>query len=220
MTVVGLTGGIGSGKSTVASLLARRGAAVVDADAIAREVVEPDRPAFEAIVRRFGAAVVGADGRLDRAALASIVFRDDGARRDLDAIVHPAIGELVVRRVAEAASVARVVVLDVPLLVETGGRERYSLDGVLVVDAPEALVLERLAAGRKVAPDDARRRMAAQASRGERLRAADLVILNVGTLEELDAMVERAWEWARGLAARADPGGEEAGLGGGRAPGR
>lgn len=215
MTVVGLTGGIGSGKSTVAALLARRGAAVVDADAVARRVVEPGQPAFDAVVQRFGAAVVGADGRLDRAALASVVFRDDGARRDLDAIVHPVVGAVVAREVAEAASAGRVVVLDVPLLVETGGRERYGLDGLIVVDVPEALALERLAGGRGIAPDDARRRMAAQASRAERLRVADLVVLNVGSLEELDAMVERAWEWILGLAGS----GGRAGPDGGRADG-
>lgn len=199
MIVVGLTGGIGSGKSAVAARLVERGAVLVDADAIAREVVAPGRPAYGKVVERFGRHVVAESGDLDRAAIAAIVFHDPEALADLNAIVHPEVGAEVARRLAAEAGTDHVVVLDVPLLVEGGGRERYPLDGLLVVDAPVDLALERLETVRGMRRDDAEARIAAQASRSERIAQADFVIMNMGTFDELDQMVERAWRWIEGL---------------------
>jgi dephospho-CoA kinase len=199
--VVGLTGGIGSGKSSVAGMLARLGAVVVDADEIARAVVRPGGEAYDGVVRRFGKDVIGDDGVIDRRALAAVVFGDDAARTDLEAIVHPAVGRVIAARLLEEAATDHVVVLDVPLLVESGGRRRYPVDGVLVVDAPEDVALERLVRLRGMSEEDARARIAAQASREERLEAADFVIRNVGTIDELAEMVERAWRWMGSLRA-------------------
>lgn len=197
--VVGLTGGIGSGKSTVASLLSARGAAVVDADAAAREVLERGTPAAARVRERFGEGIVAPDGSLDRAALAAVVFSDSVARADLEAIVHPAVHDLMLERAAVHAEQKAVVVLDIPLLAEAG-RDSYPLDGVLVVDCPIAVAVERLVADRHMTREDALARTRAQVDRAERLRLADFVILNVGTLSELDAMVGRAWEWIERLA--------------------
>ncbi|MCZ7525787.1 MAG: dephospho-CoA kinase [Acidimicrobiia bacterium] len=189
MLLVGLTGGIGSGKSTVAAMLAERGARIVDADAIAREVVEPGRPAFDRLVERFGPGVVGPDGRLDRPALAAIAFADDEARADLDAITHPAVGEELLRRVAEAPADA-VVVLDVPLLVEAARDRPYEL--VIVVEAPREVRLARLEA-RGVPRADAEARMASQATDAQRRAVADMVLDNGGTLADLERQVDEAW---------------------------
>ena len=197
---IGLTGGIGSGKSTVSAMLASHGAVVVDADQIARDVVRPEGAAYDGVVRRFGKDVLAEDGTVDRAALAAVVFADAGARGDLEALVHPAVGEVIATRVA-AASPDDVVVLEVPLLVESGGRRRYPVDGVLVVDAPEDVVLDRLVRLRGMSEADARARIAAQASRAERLAEADYVILNVGTTQELAELVEQAWRWIGSLRA-------------------
>jgi dephospho-CoA kinase len=199
MIAVGLTGGIGSGKSTVAAMLVRRGAVLIDADQLARQAVEPDTDAYDAVVARFGEAVVLPGGGLDRPALAAVVFADEGARRDLNAIVHPAVGVLMAERLAAVADTDSVVVLDIPLLVEGGGRDRFPMAGVLVVDAPIATAIARLVADRGMDPADAERRVAAQASREERLRQADFVIMNMGSLDELEAMVDRAWTWTLGL---------------------
>jgi dephospho-CoA kinase len=196
--VVGLTGGIGSGKSTVARLLADKGAVVIDADRLAREVVEPGTEAYRRVVERFGPGVVAPDGTLDRPALARIVFADPEARRDLERITHPAIGARMAERMAELSGTDAVVVLDVPLLVESG---RTDVAGVIVVDCPEEVAVERLVAQRGMDPVDARRRMAAQASREERLARADFVIDNSGSPEELRAQVELAWAWIEGLRA-------------------
>ncbi|HEX7275864.1 MAG TPA: dephospho-CoA kinase [Acidimicrobiales bacterium] len=193
MLVVGLTGGIGSGKSTVSELLAERGALVVDTDAVARQVVAPGGPAHDALVRRFGPELAA-----DRRALAGVVFSDPEALADLNAIVHPAVREEVVRRVAELRERgADVVVLAVPLLVETGGA--YSLDGVVVVDCPEELAVTRLVEQRGMNEVDVLRRMAAQASREERTAAADLIIHNDGSLEDLESQVDETWEWIQAL---------------------
>jgi dephospho-CoA kinase len=189
--VVGLTGGIGSGKSTVAALLAERGAAVVDADLIAREVVAPGGPTHDALVARFGTT--------DRPAIAAIVFEDPNALADLNAIVHPAVGAEIVRRLAEHADTDDVVILDLPLLVETGGRDRYPVAAVVVVDAPVEVAVERLVRQRGMAESDARARIAAQATREERSAAADFVIDNGGTIEQLREEVERCWSWMRSL---------------------
>jgi dephospho-CoA kinase len=186
---IGLTGGIGSGKSTVSALLAERGALVVDADRIAREVLEPGTPGLASVVAEFGPSVLGADGTLDRAALAAIVFSDDAARRRLDGLVHP----LVRRRSAELVAAAppdAVVVNDVPLLVETGQAGSYDL--VLVVEADAGTRVARLV-GRGLTEADARARIAAQASDEQRRAVADVVLDNSGTRDQLAAQVERVW---------------------------
>jgi dephospho-CoA kinase len=186
--LVGLSGGIGSGKSTVAEALADRGAVLVDADTIAREVVEPDHPGFAAVVARFGLGVLDDHGRLDRSALARIVFADEEARRDLNAIVHPLVAAETQRRVA-AAPPGSVVVMDVPLLVEAA---RGGYDLVVIVEAPEEVRLKRLAS-RGMDEAEARRRMSAQASDAERRAVADVVLDNSGSREELDRQVDALW---------------------------
>lgn len=191
MLVVGLTGGIGSGKSTVSAMLAERGAVVVDADRIARDVVEPGGSVHDALLARFGTT--------DRPAIASIVFDDPGARADLNAIVHPAVGAEIVRRLAGHAGTDHVVVIDIPLLVETEGRGRYPMAGVVVVDAPVDAAVRRLVEQRGMEEADVRARVAAQATREQRLAAADFVVDNRGTLDELRAEVDRCWAWVESL---------------------
>jgi dephospho-CoA kinase len=186
---IGLTGGIGSGKSTVSRLLAERGAVVIDADAIAREVVEPGTPGLDAIVAAFGRAVLAADGSLDRPGLAAVVFADPEARRRLDGIVHPLVrvraGEL-----EAAAPPDAVVVHDVPLLAETGQGSSY--DFVVVVEAdPEERVARLVQRG--LTAEDARARIAAQATDEQRRAIADVVLDNSGTPDELAAQVDRLW---------------------------
>jgi dephospho-CoA kinase len=195
--LVGLTGGIGSGKSTVSAMLAERGAVVIDADVIAREVVEPGQPAFAAVVERFGSGVVAPDGTLDRAAIAAIVFNDRDALKDLEAITHPAVGARMVELMQEQSDTDNVVILDVPLLVEKG---TYETAGTVVVDVDSELAVRRLVEQRGMTEDDARRRMAAQVSREERLAKADFVIANAGSLEDLRAEVDRCWRWLQQLA--------------------
>jgi dephospho-CoA kinase len=186
---VGLTGGIGAGKSAVARLLARHGAAVIDADAIAREVVGPDTPGLAAVLAEFGPEVRRDDGGLDRARLASIVFADEAARGRLNAIVHPLVAQRTARLLAAAPPDA-VVVHDVPLLAENGLAGQYDL--VLVVEAPQAARLARLVE-RGVGLHDARARMASQATDADRRAVADVVISNGGTLEDLAAAVDAVW---------------------------
>lgn len=200
--LVGLTGGIGSGKSTVSAMLAERGAVVIDADVIAREVVEPGRPAYAAVVERFGPSVVAADGRLDRPAIAAVVFNDRDALRDLEAITHPAVGARMVELMAAHADSDDVVVLDVPLLVEKG---TYETAGTIVVDVDPETAVRRLVEQRGMDEDDARRRMAAQVSREDRLAKADFVVSNDGTLEDLQAEVDRCWVWLEDLRVRTRP---------------
>ena len=187
--MVGLTGGIGSGKSTVADLLARRGAIVVDADAIAREVVEPGMPALAKLVERFGPEILGADGSLDRGALAARAFVTDDTRKDLEAITHPAIGEAFLARVADAPKDA-IVVHDVPLLVES--TRGYDYGAVIVVEAPLEVRLARLEA-RGVPRDDAMRRISLQASDEERRAVATWVIDNSGDRAALERQVDAVW---------------------------
>lgn len=191
--LVGLTGGIGSGKSAVADLLAQFGAVIVDADVLAREVVEPGTPGLAAVADRFGPGVLLPDGRLDRAALAAVVFADADARADLNAIVHPRVRALAAdRRAAALASDPDALVVDViPLLVETGQAGRF--DTVVVVDCPEDVQVARVMARSGLSEAEARARVAAQASRARRLAAADVVVRNEGTLDDLRAEVERAW---------------------------
>jgi dephospho-CoA kinase len=191
---IALTGGIGSGKSTVARMLAERGAVIVDADAIAREIVEPGQPALVEIRAAFGDGIITADGRLDRARLAAIVFSDSEALARLNAITHPRIAERSAELLA-AAPAESVVVYDMPLLVEQGDDALRGWDAIVVVDCPDDLRLARLIA-RGLAPEDAERRLRAQASREERLAAADVVVDNSGDLAGLDAAVDGLW---RGL---------------------
>lgn len=190
MTTIGLTGGVGSGKSTVAALFAQHGALVIDADAVAREIVEPGTPALAEIVEAFGPTVLAADGTLDRPTLAGIVFADPAARAALNAITHPRIGARTAEIMAGAAP-GQVIVHDVPLLVENGLAPAYDL--VVVVAADEDLRLARLLA-RGMSNDDARRRMAAQASDAERQAVADVVIANNGDLASLAAQVDDVWQ--------------------------
>jgi dephospho-CoA kinase len=187
--MIGLTGGIGSGKSTVAGLLAAKGAVVVDADLIARQVVEPGSPVLDRLVERFGADIIGPDGSLDRARLAERAFVDEESRKGLDEITWPAIGEEFLRQVAVAPEGA-VVVHDVPLLVESKHPAQYG--GVIVVEAPRELRLARLAA-RGIPADDAERRMAQQATDEQRRTIATWVLDNSGDLDALAAQVDEIW---------------------------
>ena len=193
---MGLTGGIGAGKSSVSARLATRGAVVVDADAITRELQEPGQPVLTAMVERFGDGILAADGTLDRAAVASIVFSDPEALTDLNRIVHPAVQAEMAARMA-VAEPDSVVVLDIPLLKE----KREGMSAVIVVDTPVEVALARLVEHRGFAEEDARARIANQMSREERRAIADFVIDNSGTAQQLDTEVDRCWVWLKGLAA-------------------
>jgi dephospho-CoA kinase len=188
--LIGLTGGIGSGKSTVSALLAERGAVVIDADAITREVQQPGTSVLAAMVERFGDAILAEDGTLDRQAVADIVFTDPAALTDLGRIVHPAVGAEIARRLEAEAGTDHVVILDVPLLVESG---RDDMVALVVVDVDPEVALQRLVEQRGMRPDDARARMANQASRDDRVAKADVVIDNSGTLADLADSVADAW---------------------------
>lgn len=199
MLRVGLTGGIGSGKSAVAALLARHGAYVVDSDALAREVVAPGTPGLAAIAEAFGPVVLAADGSLDRGALAGIVFENPADRAVLNAIVHPLVAAATAERVG-AAPEGAVVVNDVPLLVETGMAPLF--DVVVVVEAPVETRLARLAA-RGLPEPEARARIAAQATDEERRAVATYVVDNSGTLDDLQRSVDALWTALNGPDARA-----------------
>ena len=188
MLVVGLTGGIGSGKSSFAAELADLGVPVIDADVVARRCVGAGTAALDAIVARFGPAVLQGDGQLDRAALAAIVFSDASARRDLEAITHPCIRAGIdadLAALAGAATPPPVVVIEHPLLIETGSHER--VDHVVVVEAPAELRVTRLVVGRGMDEGDARARISAQTDDAARRAAADRVIINDGELADLQA---------------------------------
>lgn len=193
MKKVGLTGGIGSGKSTVARIFEAHGAVVIDADAIARELVEPGEPALAALVAEFGPRILREDGTLNRGELASLAFSDAQATVRLNSIMHPLIREESERRLAEASNEGiQTVVYDMPLLVETGQRDL--VDIVVVVDVPEDLQVERAVALRGLDEQDVRRRIEVQASREERLAIADIVIDNSGSLDDTQGQVERVWQ--------------------------
>ena len=196
MILVGLTGGIGSGKSTVSSALAARGAIIVDADQVVRDVQLPGSPVLVKLAERFGAEVISADGSLDRAVLAGIAFADAEALKDLNAIVHPAVGAEMNRRVTEQLTTDNVVVMDIPLLTEN---PRDGLQGKIVVDVPVELQVQRLVQSRGFDEADARARIARQASREDRLAIADFVVDNSGTLADLEPQVDRLWEWLQSL---------------------
>lgn len=189
--LVALTGGIGSGKSTVAARLAARGAVIVDADAIARLVVEPGMPAFASLVERFGEGIVAADGTLDRPALAAVAFADDVSRKALGEITWPAIGEETERQIAAAGEDA-VVVCDIPLLVESQAAGTRPYAAVIVVEAPRELRLDRLVL-RGLTRDDAETRMAAQATDEQRRAVATHLVDNAGDLAALEARADEIW---------------------------
>ena len=190
MLKVGLTGGIGSGKSEVARRLAGYGALIIDADRIAREVVEPGTPGLAQVVGQFGAAVLAGDGTLDRAALGEIVFSDAELRGKLNAIIHPLVGARI-RELEQGADQDAIVVEDIPLIAENDMAGFFDL--VVVVDVPPRIQEERLIRERELTRDQVAARMAAQASREQRLAIADLVLDNSGSLAELDRQVGDLW---------------------------
>jgi dephospho-CoA kinase len=193
MKMVGLTGGIASGKSTVARILVELGAPVIDADVLARRVVEPGRPAHDDIVREFGREVLAADGTIDRKTLGAIVFADDPKRRRLNAITHPRIAQMAQEEAAgHFARGARVVIYEAALIVENG--LHHALGGLIVVSAPEEVQLARLMARDGVDEAAARARLAAQLPLAEKLRVATHVVDNGGSPEATRAQVERIWE--------------------------
>ena len=197
MIVIGLTGGIGSGKSTVSRLLARRGAVVIDADAIVHELQQLGMPMLGILAERFGADIIKEDGSLDRAKLAAIVFADDEAVKELNAIVHPAVRAEMATRVLAQTGTNNVVVLDVPLV--TGKRPDHT-SALVVVDAPVDVAVERLVSQRGMTEADARARLGKQISREERLELADRVIDNAGDLAALERQVDDVWAWMHTLA--------------------
>jgi dephospho-CoA kinase len=194
--LVGLTGGIGSGKSTVSALLAERGAVILDADAIARELQRAGQPVLAAIVERFGDEMLTAEGELDRARLAKLVFADRDALADLNALVHPAVGAELLRRIEAARGTDAVVVLDSPLL---AAHPREGMAATIVVDVPVERAVSRLVEQRGMAEADARARIANQVSREERLATADRVIDNSGDRAALEAQVDDLWQWLQTL---------------------
>ncbi|MDA8379961.1 MAG: dephospho-CoA kinase [Actinomycetota bacterium] len=203
MITIALTGGIGAGKSTFARMLVDRGAVLVDADSISRRATEPSGAAFDAVVERFGTEILDASGAIDRAALAAVAFADPAARRDLEDIVHPVVAAEIAKRLAEESGTDHVVVVDIPLLAEVGRGGTTAgtvpgLDGVIVVDVPLDVARLRLVEDRGMDPDDVGARIGAQAGRDERRAAADLVVDNSGSLAELEAEADRAWDWAQG----------------------
>ncbi|CAQ02092.1 dephospho-CoA kinase [Clavibacter sepedonicus] len=193
MQVIGLTGGIAAGKTVVADRLAELGAARIDADRLAREVVEPGTPALAEIARRFGPGVIAPDGSLDRPALGAIVFQDPDARRDLEAITHPAVRALSAQRMAAAAEADAdaVVVYDIPLLVESGRVDEF--DRIVMVHAPREERIRRLVELRGMSPEEAERRIASQASDEERLAVADEVVDSGISLASTLEQTDRLW---------------------------
>ncbi len=196
MILVGLTGGIGSGKSTVSAGLAARGAVIVDADAIVRDVQAPGSPVLQQLAERFGADVIAADGSLDRAAVAGIVFTDPDALKALNAIVHPAVGAEMNRQVLAERDTDHVVVMDIPLLTEN---PRDGLQGVVVVDVPVDVQVERLVKFRGFDEGDAMARIGKQATRQQRLATASFVVDNSGDLEALEGQLDELWTWLTSL---------------------
>jgi dephospho-CoA kinase len=196
--LLALTGGIGSGKSSVASRLAHRGAVVLDADAIVRSLQEPGQPVFKAMVDHWGPRIVWEDGSLNRQAVAHMVFNDSDELATLEAMIHPEVRAEMTRRITGLALSAEVVVQDIPLLDKVMGGRRTGAS-VVVVDCPVELAVDRLVDFRGFNRDDAEARLAAQISRSDRLAMADFVIDNGGDLQQLDAEVERCWQWLQAL---------------------
>ena len=203
MLAVGLTGGIGAGKSTVAEQLVARGAVLIDADLVSREVVAPGGPAYQAMIDRFGDGILDAEGRIDRPAVAALVFGDPDALADLNAITHPAIGVEMISRRDRFAATDEIVVMDIPLL-KSIHRETLSLAAVIVVDTPTELALERLVTLRGMARSDAEARIGSQIDRAARLEGADLVIDNSSDHSHLQSEVDRVWAALTALRSRAE----------------
>ncbi|MGI9601601.1 MAG: dephospho-CoA kinase [Acidimicrobiales bacterium] len=205
MIEFGLTGGIGSGKSTVAELLVAKGAVLIDADAIVRQLQEPGQPVFESMVERWGGRIVSADGTLDRAAVADIVFGDEDELKAINDIVHPAVGTEMIARREALKGTDTVIINDIPLLVrQDGSSDRPGFDdlaGIIVVDTPADVAVSRLVEYRGFAEDDAQARVANQASRDDRLAVADFVVDNGGTLDALLPQVDECWAWIQSVAA-------------------
>jgi dephospho-CoA kinase len=189
--LVGLTGGIGAGKSTVSAMLAERGAIIVDADQIARDLQSPGSPVLDSMAERFGAHIISDDGSLDRAAVAAIVFNDEAALKDLNGIVHPAMQSEIQRQIDEHRSTDRVVVLDFPLL---GENPRKGLAATIVVDIPVDVAVRRLVDQRGMDEADARARIDSQIGRDERLATATHVLDNGGDRDSLTAQVDELWQ--------------------------
>lgn len=205
MLLLGLTGGIGSGKSTVSAALAERGAVVIDADGVVRELQAPGGAVLAAMVEHFGEGILAADGTLDRQAVADIVFTDAEQLKALNAIVHPAVGAEIDARIEAQRPLDNIVVLDIPLLVEN---KPYSPEGVIVVDTDPEIAVDRLVRFRGFSATDARARMSRQATREQRLAEADFVVPNDGTPEELLAHIDACWAWITELEtakSKADP---------------
>ena len=196
MILIGLTGGIGSGKSEVARLLTERGAEIIDADLIVRELQQPSAEVYEKMIELFGSEVVAADKSLDRTAIAKKVFTDESLLKTLNQLVHPIVRRVMNERVESFRDTDKVVVLDIPLLVEN---PREGLDGVLVVDLDAEIAVKRLVEQRNMSADDARARIAKQATREQRLAIADHVIDNSGDRNALTQKIETAWSWIKSL---------------------
>lgn len=201
MLAVGLTGGIGSGKSAVADLLVERGAILIDADQVARDVVAPGGPGYQPLIDRFGPEILQADGTIDRKALATVAFANEETRLELNAITHPAIGIAMIQARDALAETDDIVVLAIPLLTALH-RETVKLDKVVVVDTPTDVALERLLSQRGFDRADAEARIRSQISREERVKEADYVLDNSGDRAALDAAVSDLWDWL--VAARAE----------------
>jgi dephospho-CoA kinase len=198
----GLTGGIGSGKSSVAKRLVALGAGLVDADATVKALQRPGEAVFDAMVAHFGPEIVGDDGELDRPAIAAIVFRDEDQLKALNKIVHPAVRTSMQEQRDDLARTHQVVILDIPLLVE-GSSAYADLAGVIVVDVPIETAVERLIEFRGFDEADARARISSQVSREERTKMADFVVDNSGDLKALDGRIAACWEWIQGRLAEA-----------------
>ena len=196
MILIGLTGGIGSGKSEVARLLADRGAEIIDADVIVRELQQPGAEVYEKMIELFGTEVVAADKSLDRTAIAKKVFTDESLLKTLNQLVHPIVKRVMNERVEAFRDTKKVVILDIPILVEN---PREGLDGVLVVDLDAEIAVKRLVEQRNMSADDARARIAKQATREQRFAIADHVIDNSGDRNALSQKIEIAWSWIKSL---------------------
>jgi len=200
MLAVGLTGGIGSGKSAVADLLVERGAVLIDADQVARQVVEPGGPAYQPLIDRFGPGIVAADGIIDRQALAAVAFADEESRLALNAITHPVIGIAMIEARDALADTDAIVILAIPLLT-AAHRETVRLHKVVVVDCPTDVALERLVTQRGFDRADAEARIRSQISREERVEEADYVLDNSGDRDALAREVDTLWDWLLAAAA-------------------
>ena len=193
---IGLTGGIGSGKSTVSAGLVERGAVLIDADAIVRELQQPGKPVFEKMVERWGEKILSEEGELNRQAVADIVFKDSEELLALNEIVHPLVREEIARLRDIYAGGGAPIILDIPLLIESGYED---LDGIIVVDLIPEEAIRRLVAYRGFAEDDAKNRISNQVEREERIKKADFVVDNNGDLNSLNEEIDRAWNWIESL---------------------